>query len=364
MKKTVRRIYRILNNTSLNPDKQAIKLLDELPEIPERDEAIPLIPIVFGVSDLDHDKGKIGNSIYSEIKERSEELERRDTNGLKDLDDRDIIINSLTGREREELIKNPGSRFSTRVRDIQRVLEKLRATLPFGKTLEKTGLYGIPFDISTTNDIRVILKRGKITDIGRWWGMGTTTDVRYSLRGDKRERTALLIIRDVSGSMSQNNRDRFAYEVVMSLLLLAYKLNLPVSLIDFNDNPSIYEVDNKRIIGRKDIGRLMLDLTPRACGGTKFYKALDLAMETLRDNNKASIIMITDGEDSWAERTYQILPEFQRRKITITGIGIGNEEFAVIKNLCERTSGIFFTVKPTREGEIKIIEVTRQQLRN
>ena len=145
-----------------------------------------------------------------------------------------------------------------------------------------------------------------------------------------------ILVVDKSDSMNEKNKTLWSRAVALTLAKLASKGSINAKLIFFDSN--VYP--NRPIdLGKRFNEALKTILTLKCEGGTDIDNVLRQV-----DKYKSTIILITDGED---EVTY-------KPKSKLISIMIEGENETLKEN-----SNKYLSVKPTKEGALKIFEQIR-----
>jgi hypothetical protein len=226
--------------------------------------------------------------------------------------------------------------------------ESGRAAWEIARALKKhTGTYfGIDFNLwSKWLKLRSGAGAGVPLTVDSWQ-LESKTDTRYSFYGLPLDSHAVIFVLDVSGSMQGVKIKRLREEFSNTLSQLSDDHS--VNVIFFNN--AINKWRDRLLPGRvrdkrygTSFGKLVIQV-PDPAGGTNLYGAL---MAALEDEEADTVVLLTDGEPTTGAivDSEAILDEVMKRnrlvQTTIHTIAIGSADPGLLKNLADRTGGLF-----------------------
>ena len=151
-----------------------------------------------------------------------------------------------------------------------------------------------------------------------------------------KSRGAIMLLIDESGSMKSYGRNDLASAIGIAFTHLAIKEDRPITIVGFNGGvTNVYEVkDKKCICNHREIGLsdLLMELATRQpIGGTNFDAPICKALNMYPNEQKADLVMVTDGHAPISERTVERLNEYKRDGLKFYSILLGCNSLSLEK---------------------------------
>lgn len=162
---------------------------------------------------------------------------------------------------------------------------------------------------------------------------------------------------DISESMRNNNRLRIAVDAAKQLISTIIN-GTSVGIVTFNrDAVVVHNVI--QIKGEEEKTSLISSLPKIAKGSTSIGAGLRMSMQLIKnlmsndDELCATIILISDGEQTVGESPYDVLQELQSSCITINSIGLGVDASQDLENMSAETAGqVYYVMESTTSMQV------------
>lgn len=166
--------------------------------------------------------------------------------------------------------------------------------------------------------------------------------------GNKKIKDVLMII-DTSGSMSENDptNDRF---IATANLIDELDEDKRVGVITFNDSQVLVQPLSDMTESLKESLKEKLESYKEPSGGTDIASVLKYGAEHLKENTredcKSMVIFLTDGLDSndINGNLTSIVNPYKEMEVPVYTVGLGNEDYNVLKSISKETQGSYFNI--------------------
>ena len=167
-----------------------------------------------------------------------------------------------------------------------------------------------------------------------------------------KSRGAIILLIDESASMSDSNRNEIASAIGIAFTHLAVKEERPITIVGFNRNvTNVYQVKNKKCMRNEkeiQLSDLLMEIaTRRPCGGTSFDTPINTALNLNPNEQKADLIMITDGHAQIFKETIDRINEYKREGMKFYSVLLGCDP----KSLLEVSDEIIDIEKLSAENQ-------------
>lgn len=145
-----------------------------------------------------------------------------------------------------------------------------------------------------------------------------------------KSRGPIMLLIDESGSMGSVSRNNIASAIGVAFTHMAVKEERPITIIGFNGGvTNVYQVKDRKCFStrdKKDIGLsdLLMELaTRRPRGGTNFDAPINKAFDLNPLEEKADLILVTDGQAPISDQTLERINEYKKEGMKFYSILLG-----------------------------------------
>ena len=195
--------------------------------------------------------------------------------------------------------------------------------------------------------------------------LGTLFEFIYEIdffesRKGYQEPTSYVFIIDNSGSMETSDTDGLRYQAIGKIIETKDE-DFPYAVYSFGN-----EVTEERALASISAGNN--EFTPYNSGGTAIRGTLTTLFESYEKNLKNQLgdapkfLLLSDGyatDISWFSSINKILREYAKTDITISTVGLGDADDALMQQIADDTGGVYLSV-----DDVDRLEQSMQQAMN
>lgn len=177
----------------------------------------------------------------------------------------------------------------------------------------------------------------------------------YEGETDKSRGPIMLLI-DESGSMNTLSRSSIASALGVAFTHLAITEGRPITIIGFNSTvTNVFQVKDKKCISnRKEVALvdLLMELATRQpSGGTNFDDPINKALSLNSNEEKADLIIVTDGHAPISDNTIERLNKYKKEDLKLYSILLGCNP-SVLEKISDEIVDIEKLSSPNKKNSI------------